>query len=57
MEGDLAAKARYQYIIGPYKGGDISSNFLYTPSRERQYSKLLSKSIIHNEISKEIKEY
>lgn len=46
MEGDLAAKARYQYIAGQWKGGDVSSNLLYTPSRERQYNKLLSKSLV-----------
>lgn len=45
MEGDLAAKARYQYIAGPWKGGDVSTNLLYTPTRERQYSKLLDKSL------------
>lgn len=55
MEGDLAAKSRYHYIIGPWKGGDVSSNLLYSPSRERQYNKLLLKSIIRNEISNEIK--
>lgn len=48
MEGDLAAKARYQYIAGQWKGGDVSSNLLYNPCRERQYSKILLKLIDRN---------
>ena len=33
MEGEPTAKSRYQYIGGPWKSGDISSNSLYTPTR------------------------
>jgi hypothetical protein len=48
MEGEMTAKARYQFIGGPWKSGDLRSNMLYTPSRERNYLETVAQSVRPN---------